>query len=144
MKFDVVRTSLNNAVVFEVIARGTVLPLAVSFLIFGSGLAPLHAHESDSPHPHAVVHSHFEPHTPLTHRDSEPEVDHPEHIVWLDLAVVHALPFQLDAPAAALTPVADPVMWLRRWSAIAVDKAAPPHGPPRAIVSLRAPPAFPA
>jgi hypothetical protein len=122
-----------------------VLPLTVSFLIFGSGMAPLHAHESDVPHSPAVVHSHFEPHhQPAHHDDSEPEIEHGERIVWLDVAVVHALPFQLDAPAAELAPVADPVMCSRCWSATAFDDAAPPHGPPREIVSLRAPPAFPA
>ena len=129
---------------FRRIARGTVLPLAACFLIFGSGLAPLHAHESDIPHSHAVVHSHFEPHHQLAHHDSEPELDHGDHIVWLDMAVVHALPFQLGAPVAALTPIADPVTCSRCWSAIVFDDAAPPHGPPRRLASLRGPPAFPA
>ena len=100
----------HNDAVFRRVARATVVPLAVSFLFFGSGLAPLHAHESDNPHSHAVLHSHFEPHHQLVHHDDrELELDHGEHIVWLEIAVVHALPFELDAPAAILTPVPDPV-----------------------------------
>ena len=130
---------------FRSIARGTALPLAVSFLISGSGLAPLHAHESDTPHSHGVVHSHFEPHHQVIHHhDPELEADHGEHIVWLDMAVVHALPFQLDAPGAVLTRVPDPVTCWPCWSAIVFDEGAPPHGPPRDVASLRAPPALPA
>lgn len=117
--------------------------LAVSFLIFGSGMAPLHAHESDAPHSHAVVHSHFgQHHQAGLHHDADPEFDYGERIVWLDMAAVHALPFQLDAPVAALTPLAVPVMCSGCWSAIIFDEAAPPHGPPRRFASLRAPPLF--
>jgi hypothetical protein len=113
-------------------------------LIFGSGLAPLHAHESDSPHSHAIVHRHFEPHHDAIHQGhGESELDHDEHIVWLDMAVVPGLPYQLHTPAAVLAPLPDPVACSRRWSAIVFDEAAPPHGPPRASASLRGPPARP-
>jgi hypothetical protein len=119
--------------------------LAVSFLVFGSGMAPLHAHESDGPRSHALVHSHVEPHDQLGHHhDATRELDHGEHIVWLDMAVVHALMFRLDAPAAVLAPVPDLVVSARYWSAIVFDDAAPPHGPPRDNTSLRAPPVRPA
>jgi hypothetical protein len=119
--------------------------LVVSFPIFGSGMASLHAHESDIPHSHGVVHSHFEPHQPLLpHDDRELELDHGDHILWLDMAVVHALPFQLDAPVAVLRLVPDPVTCSRCWSTIVFDEGAPPHGPPRETASLRAPPALPA
>ena len=109
-------------------------------------MAPLHAHESGTPHSHAVVHSHFEPHQQVVHHDDdrELELEHGERVVWLDVAVVHALPFQLDAPVALLTRVPDVVTCSPYWSAIAFDEGAPPHGPPRDIASLRAPPALPA
>ena len=133
------------APVFRRVARAAAPLLAVSFLVFGSGMAPLHAHESDIPHSHTLVHSHFEPHHELAHHDDRGlELDHGERIVWLDMAVVHALPFQLDGPAAGLTRVPEFVTCSRCWSAIVFDEAAPAHGPPRDIASLRAPPALPA
>jgi hypothetical protein len=58
------------------------------------------------------------------------------------MPAVHALPFQLDAPSAVLTRIPDPVTRSGYWSVIAFDDSAPPHGPPRAGASLRAPPAL--
>ena len=132
------------AAMFRRVARATVPCLAVSFLVFGSGLAPLHAHESDVTHSPAVIHSHFDPHHQVAHHDeSKPEIDHGEHIVWLEMSVVHALPFQLVAPAAVLIRVPDVVSRSRCWSVITFDDSAPPHGPPRSGVALRAPPTDP-
>ena len=105
-------------------------------------MAPLHAHQSDAPHSHAVVHRHFEPHH--HHDDNSPELEHGEHIVWLDMAVVHALPFQFDAPTAVLTTLPGRVVSARHWSPIVFDEAVPPHGPPRDNVFVRGPPARPA
>jgi len=133
------------AAVFRGVARATVPLLVVPFLVFGSGLAPMHVHESDISHSPALAHSHFEPHHPAAHHDDgKPEIEHGEHVIWLDMAVVHALPFQLDSPAAVLTRVADAVTRARHWSVITFEDSAPPHGPPRSSVSLRAPPTFPA
>jgi hypothetical protein len=129
--------------VFRRVARATVPLLAVSFLVSGSGLAPLHAHESAAPHSHAVVHSHFEPHHHVAHHDDGgPEIEPGDHVVWLEMAALHALPFQLAAPSAVLTRVPDLVTCARCWSVIAFDDSAPPHGPPRAGASLRAPPSL--
>lgn len=117
--------------------------LAASFLVSASGLAPLHAHESAATRSPTVVHSHFEPHHHVAHHaDGEPEIEAGDHVVWLEMAAVHALPFQLDAPSVVLTCVTHLVTRSRCWSVIAFDDGAPPHGPPRAGVSLRAPPAL--
>ena len=130
------------ATVFRRVARTTVPFLVVPFLIFGSGLAPMHAHESDMSHSPPIIHSHFEPHHPA-HHDDQSEIEHDEHVVWLDMAVVQALPFQLDSPAAVLIRVPDRLTRARCWSVITFDDSAPPHGPPRSSVSLRAPPTLP-
>jgi hypothetical protein len=115
--------------------------VAASFLISASGLAPLHAHESAATHSHAVLHSHFEPHHHVAHHaDGEREIEAGDHVVWLETVAVHALPFQFHVPSAVLTRVPDLVARSRCWSVIAFDDSAPPHGPPRAGASLRAPP----
>ena len=130
--------------VFRTVARGTVPLLAVSFLVFGSGIAPQHAHESGVPHSPPTVHSHFEPHHQLAHHDDHTlELDHGDQIVWLDVPVVHGLPFQFHAPVAVLTTLPELVVSPRHWSPIVFDEAAPPHGPPRDAASPRAPPAVP-
>jgi hypothetical protein len=106
-------------------------------------MAPLHAHESAATHSHAVVHSHFEPHHHVAHHDDgAPEIEAGDHVVWLEVAAVPALPFQFDAPSAVLTRVPHLVTRSRCWSVIAFDDGAPPHGPPRDGASLRAPPAL--
>jgi hypothetical protein len=104
--------------------------LAVSGLI-----PPEHVHEPDADHPHAVAHRHFSPHD-----HDATEVSHGEgRVVWFDsVAVEHArfpttvaialLPATFDVPATAPTMVV-----------LTLD-AAPPHGPPRSTISLRAPP----
>src|SRR5437867_2657549 len=92
--------------------------VAAPFLVFGSGLAPLHAHESDGHHEHAVVHRHFEPHQHVAHDGKTSELDDDEHVVWLDTALIHASTLQLDAPTAVLIRVPSAVASPRSWSVI--------------------------
>lgn len=133
----------HNGRVFRLVARVVAGIVVVPFLALTSTLAPVHAHESDSPHAHAVVHSHFEPHDAATHDTQDPEVEPGGHVVWLDTTAVHALPFQLDTPQAVLTRTFESVAHPTSWSVVALDDSAPPHGPPRSTERLRAPPALP-
>jgi hypothetical protein len=92
---------------------------------------------------HAVVHGHLAPHHHVAHDDSAPGIEPADRVIWLETAAVDALPFQLHVPAAVLTRHAGRVSPSPSWSVIALDDCAPPHGPPGALASLRAPPAFP-
>src|SRR5207247_11089243 len=98
------------------------------FLSLASALAPTHAHESTTPHQHALVHSHFEPHeVGAAHDHDGPEFEPgEEHIVWLDGAISCALPYQLPPPAAPVVAVFDAVPVAPFWSVTAIDEAAPP------------------
>jgi hypothetical protein len=128
--------------VFRGFRRVAVLVAAPS-LVLGSGLAPLHEHESDADHAHVVVHRHYAPHQSVSHDEKTSAFDDDEHVVWLDTPVIHALPFQLDVPSAVLIRVPDIVTPLRSWSVITFEEGAPAHGPPRPIASLRGPPILP-
>jgi len=132
----------HNGEVRRAVARFAALVAVGPVLLSGSGLAPLHAHESDSGHAHALVHSHFEPHH-AAHDSGSPEIEPGEHVVWLNNPFLHAVPYQFHVVAEALTVVVDVVTHPRSWSVIAFDEAAPPHGPPRSSTSLRAPPYLP-
>jgi hypothetical protein len=106
----------------------------------GSMLAPEHVHERDDHHPNATVHRHFAPHHTRYGSDSARLDDDDDHVIWLTTAslqvdVYHGPAF-VSTPAiwGALAPAAG------QWSAIVLDDAAPPHGPPRTCGSPRAPP----
>ena len=105
--------------------------LAVSGLI-----PPEHVHEADADHPQAVAHRHF-----AAHDHDGAEVSHGEGgVIWFDsVAVEHArLPtivaIAVLSAAFGGAPAAAPTM------AVLTLDAAPPHGPPRSTLSLRAPP----
>lgn len=126
-----VTPSLGRAVISLVLAPYLAL----------SALAPAHLHDADADHPRSAMHRHLLPHSAASH-----DADHAQlavdddHVVWLDGVVLQQSTYQFAAPAAPPTarfelvpPSAD------RASPPDYDTA-PPHGPPRACLSLRAPP----
>ena len=116
--------------------------IAGPLLVFCSSFAPLHAHEpGPAGHSHAVVHSHFEPHTIEAHQSDAPEVEPgAERVIWLDPAIVHPTTYQID-PVPPPIPVSfEPVARERAWAVTVFDEAAPAHGPPRDSTHFRGPP----
>jgi len=106
----------------------------------GSMLAPEHVHERDDHHPNATVHRHFAPHHARDGADNARLDDDDDHVIWLTTASL-----QVDVYHGPIF-VSTPAIWggfapaTVQWSAIVLDDAAPPHGPPRTSRSPRAPP----
>jgi hypothetical protein len=114
--------------------------LLAPFLVFATGLAPLHAHEPADDHSSAVVHAHFAPHE--FHDEQGPAFDHgAEKVVWLDSAIIHTVPYELASQAANVVGGFDLIVPATSSRLTAVEVAAPAHGPPRLGSQLRAPPA---
>ena len=120
--------------------------LAAPFLTFASALAPRHVHEPgpDDDRGHAVPHSHFNPHHPAVHQFDDAKIDHDDadggHVVWLDSPILHEAPY-LTAPGPQAVPaVRNSLSIEMRWSVTPFDDAAPVHGPPKPVASLRGPP----
>ena len=134
----------DNAGVHRFVARAAAGVVVGPFLALASAFAPAHAHESDPEHSHPVIHSHFQPHEQVQHPDG-PEVEPgSDHVVWLDSAIVHAYPYQLDPPPAVVAAGAELVGTTGAWSVTEFNESAPVHGPPRCASFLRGPPSFPA
>jgi len=127
---------------FRVIRTSVVL-LLTGIVSAGSAFAPEHVHERDDHHPNATVHRHFAPHHGGRGSDHGRLDDDDDHVIWLPTAwlqvAVHHGPNLASTPAIWCGLAATTL----QWSAIVLDDAAPPHGPPRTSRSLRAPP-FPA
>lgn len=106
-------------------------------------VAPEHVHEADADHPHAAVHRHLQAHTPgsLDH-DHAQLADDDAHVVWLDVVALHQPGFQFAAPALPPADRFQLVPALVEWASPPDYDTAPPHGPPRACLSLRAPPSL--
>jgi hypothetical protein len=125
--------------VFRPLRSVTVLLLAAN-VGAGSAFAPEHVHERDDRHPTATLHRHLAPHHAPRSNDPAHVDDDDDHIVWLTTAwlqtTVYHVPPVTSAPA--IISIVPPVGM--RWTALVLDEAAPPHGPPRAPRSLRAPP----
>jgi hypothetical protein len=127
------------------LARPTAGFLLAPFLALASALAPTHAHESSSPHAHALVHSHFAPHdigAAHDHDGTEIEPDD-ERVVWMDNPICFALPYQLEPPLTLVVDVFEAIPATGFWSVTAIDDTAPPHGPPRRVSPVRGPPFLP-
>jgi hypothetical protein len=109
----------------------------------GSMFAPEHVHERDDRHPNATVHRHFAPHHARHGSETARLDDDDDHVIWLATASLQVGVYH------GPTFVSTPAIWRGfapatvQWSAIVLDDAAPPHGPPRTSGSPRAPP-FPA
>lgn len=109
----------------------------VPWLVIVSVLPPEHRHEADSATAHAVVHRHLDLHD---HDDAELTADG-ECVVWLDEIGVQQRSYELAAPLAAPTRVIELVAPSPRWMCAPIYDTAQPHGPPRRLAALRAPPA---
>ena len=130
--------------------RSVVRILAVAALVpwlaVSAALAREHVHESDAAGHASLVHSHFAPHDQegrhldLDHHHGAEIGGGDAHVVWLDQVGIapaaHGFTqflFVLSTPIIIAPP---PV----RHVAVAADETSLPHGPPRASLSLRAPP----
>jgi hypothetical protein len=129
--------------VLRALERLSSVVLSAAVLVTTSGLAPLHVHEFDDEHSHAVLHSHFDAHHAQPHDTDTPEIEAIDHVIWLENASLNILPFQFGPCSAVLARAWEPVIPSRSWAVVAVAGSAPAHGPPRSIVSLRAPPFLP-
>jgi hypothetical protein len=124
---------------FRAIRIAAVL-LLTGIVSAGAAFAPEHLHERDDHHPNATVHRHFAPHHARHGSDAARLDDDDDHViwlttVWLQIAVDHG-PSVVSTPAIWCGFVPATV----RWSAIVLDDAAPPHGPPRTSRPPRGPP----
>ena len=120
-----------------------VLSLILAPYIALSAMAPEHVHEADAGHPRSAAHRHLQPHSVAFHDEDHAQLaDDDEHVVWLDGVVLHQPTYQLVAPAAPPTARFELVPPTADWASPPDDDTAPPHGPPRACLSLRAPPSL--
>jgi hypothetical protein len=106
-------------------------------------ITPLHAHRSSGHDTVATVHQHLAPHHHAFRAEQGPEIEQDEQIVWLAASAIQALPIRVAAALPELAGVPGTVPPSTGWSPIPSDDTAPPHGPPRRFVSLRAPPVLP-
>lgn len=106
-----------------------------------SALAPEHVHEADADHPRSAAHRHLQPHSAASHDSDHAQLAaDDDHVVWLDGVVLHQSTYKFAAPAAPpIAPFELVPPPANRASPPDYDTA-PPHGPPRACLSLRAPP----
>ena len=134
----------NNARVYRFAARAVAGLVVGPFLALAGALAPVHAHEREADHSHVLIHSHVQTHEAVHDHDGTEVEPGSEHIVWLDSAIIHAVPYQLDPPAALVSDSLELVESPASWSSITFNASAPVHGPPRRGSSLRGPPSLPA
>ena len=114
------------------------------FVALACAFAPPHAHAHEADHSALLIHSHFQPHESTPHPDA-PEVEPgSERVVWLENAIIHANPYQLEPPLAVVVGNVELGEASAEWSVAASHESAPAHGPPRRASSLRGPPSIPA
>src|SRR5262245_52691746 len=120
--------------------RSVLVAVLTANIAAGSAFAPEHMHERDEHQATATVHRHVTPHHATTTSRHARIDDDDDHVIWLTAAWLPAAQFHGPVVASA------PTSWFTRvaaettWSALVLDDAAPPHGPPRQPRSLRAPP----
>lgn len=121
-----------------------VVSLALApWLGFASTMPPEHVHEADSDHPHAIVHRHGEAHAVDAGGGGagSARFDHnEERVVWLSNATLACTIYRVDVLWADAGRPLETLRDAASWIATASYDAAPAHGPPRASLSLRAPP----
>jgi hypothetical protein len=121
--------------------RAAIVLMLTAQVAVGPGFAPEHVHERDEHHPSATLHRHLAPHhVQQSHDRATFEDDDENRVVWLTTAFLQTAVYHV--PVAAATPARITVAPALgdRWTAVVLDDGAPPHGPPRATRSLRAPP----
>jgi hypothetical protein len=121
-------------------AVGVTLALSVAF---SATVAPEHVHEADADHPRSAVHRHLQPHDgDSPDRDHALLADEDQHIVWLDAVARHEAGYRFAPPAVLRAEPLELVSPLADWASPPDYDVAPPHGPPRACLSPRAPPSL--
>jgi hypothetical protein len=125
--------------VFERLRAAIVGLSLVPCIALSSGLPTEHWHHAGPHHAHAAIHQHIDT---LDHDAAEWSPTE-AGVVWMDGAAVQGTAFRLFAPvslpAARTVSPATPI----RWIAVEAIDAAPTHGPPGPVLSLRGPPARP-
>ena len=125
--------------VFERLRAAIVGLSLVPCMALSSALPPEHWHHAGAHHAHAAIHQH--PDT-VDHDGAEWSPTE-SGVVWMDRVAVQGTGFRFWAPAslpvARTVSPANPI----RWIALETIDAAPTHGPPGPVLSLRGPPALP-
>jgi hypothetical protein len=121
-----------------------VISLALALYLALPAVAPEHVHEGDADHHHAAVHRHLQPHSLTPDDDHTQLAEDDAHVVWLDTVAVTPSEYRVAMPALATVARFELVPPLIERAAPPDYDTAPPHGPPRTAVSLRAPPISPA
>lgn len=122
-------------------SRVAIVLMLTAQVAVGPGFAPEHVHERDQHHPTATLHRHLASHSAQqSHDRAKLDDDDESRVVWLTTAFLQTAAYHVPLLTAtpARVPVAPPPA--ERWTALVLDDGAPPHGPPRAPRSLRAPP----
>jgi hypothetical protein len=125
--------------VFERLRAAIVGLSLVPCIALSSGLPTEHWHHAGAHHAHATIHQHADA---LDHDGAEWSPSE-AGVVWMDQVAVQGTGFRsfapVSLPAARTVIPASPI----RWVAVEVIDAAPTHGPPGPVLSLRGPPALP-
>jgi hypothetical protein len=111
----------------------------VPCIALSSALPTEHWHHAGAHHAHATIHQHVD----ASDHDVAEWSPIEAGVVWMDRVAVQGTGFRLFAPlslpVARTVSLANPI----RWIAVETIDAAPTHGPPGPVLSLRGPPALP-
>jgi hypothetical protein len=137
-----------EAIVSLSLGRTIIGLLLAPAIALSATVAREHVHEADADHPRSAVHRHLQPHVGASHdhdlEHAELADDDDQHIVWLESAALDQRAFALSAPPLQFAEWSEYAPSLTDWLSSPEYDTAPPHGPPRACLSLRAPPSLPA
>jgi hypothetical protein len=123
-------------------SRVAIVLMLTAQVAVGPGFAPEHVHERDEHHPSATVHRHLTPHHAQHSQDGAKldDDDDERPVVWLTTAFLQTAVYHVPSLTATPATITVAPALAERWTALVLDDGAPPHGPPRAPRSLRAPP----
>jgi hypothetical protein len=125
------------------VRRAIVSLILAPYVAMSGTVAPEHVHEADADHPHSTIHRHLEPHHPASDdHDHAQLADDNGHVLWLDSVTLQQAVFHFPAPQDVPQAICSLTSPTSRWTAIVNYDTAPPHGPPRASLSLRGPPSL--
>jgi hypothetical protein len=112
------------------------------YIAISAIVMPEHVHEADADHSHSAVHRHFQPHAVAPHDDDHAQlVDNDEGVVfWLGNVAICQPGYQFAAPERPAVERFELTAAFAQWTSPPDYDTAPSHGPPRACLSLRAPP----
>ena len=131
----------NSLVVSSSLYRSVVTLILGPYLALSAMVAPEHIHQADRDHPHSAVHRHLQAHVVGSHdHDHAQLADDDGHVVWLDGVALRQTTYHFTVPSSRSAPRFELVQPVTGWIVAPDYNAAPPHGPPRASLSLRAPP----